>query len=73
MWMHFGFTRVSGRNDFMAIPLQDQRPIQVLQACSRSGWVLTSAEAVNDRGYIVGSGTYNGVATAFVLIPLAYP
>lgn len=38
-----------------------------------SGWVLTSAEAVNDRGYIAGSGTYNGVATAFVLIPLNYP
>jgi len=38
-----------------------------------SGWVLTSAEAVNDRGYIAGSGTYNGVPTAFVLIPLNYP
>ena len=38
-----------------------------------SGWVLTSAEAVNDRGYIVGSGTYNGTATGFVLIPMTYP
>jgi len=34
-----------------------------------SGWVLTEARAVNDRGQIVGSGMWNGHARAFLLTP----
>ncbi|MGW7721533.1 alpha/beta fold hydrolase [Streptomyces chartreusis] len=34
-----------------------------------SGWVLRTAYGVNDRGWIVGSGTYNGVQRGFILTP----
>lgn len=34
-----------------------------------SGWVLTTAEAINDLGWIVGNGSYNGSARAFLLVP----
>lgn len=34
-----------------------------------SGWVLRSATAVNNTGYIVGNGTLNGATRDFVLIP----
>ncbi|HEY9172406.1 MAG TPA: HAF repeat-containing protein [Verrucomicrobiae bacterium] len=34
-----------------------------------SGWVLTSATAINDSGRIVGAGQYNGQTRAFLLIP----
>ena len=34
---------------------------------AHSGWVLTEARAVNDRGQIVGSGVWNGHARAFLL------
>lgn len=36
---------------------------------AHSGWVLTEARAVNDRGQIVGSGIWNGHARAFLLTP----
>jgi probable HAF family extracellular repeat protein len=36
---------------------------------SNSGWVLTSATAINDQGSIVGNGTINGNAHAFLLTP----
>jgi probable HAF family extracellular repeat protein len=36
---------------------------------SGSGWVLTSAEAINDKGQIVGWGTLNGTSRAFLLDP----
>jgi len=32
-----------------------------------SGWILTEAYAINDRGEIVGSGLLNGVEQAFRL------
>jgi len=32
-----------------------------------SGWVLTGAWSINDSGEIVGSGTYDGVQTSFLL------
>lgn len=35
-----------------------------------SGWVLEEANAINDRGEIVGSGVSNGEHRAFLLIPL---
>ncbi|MCW3095228.1 MAG: hypothetical protein JWL77_846 [Chthonomonadaceae bacterium] len=39
-----------------------------------SGWVLTQANGINDRGQIVGSGIYQGKKRAFLLSPLgAHP
>jgi probable HAF family extracellular repeat protein len=35
------------------------------------GWSLTAAYAINDRGQIVGTGTFNGATTAFRLDLLA--
>jgi len=37
--------------------------------CMPSGWVLSTAEAINDQSWIVGNGYYNGSARAFVLVP----
>lgn len=34
-----------------------------------SGWYLSSAQAINDMGQIVGYGTHNGVLAAFLLTP----
>jgi probable HAF family extracellular repeat protein len=34
-----------------------------------SGWVLLSANAINDAGQIVGEGTFNGDPRAFLLTP----
>jgi hypothetical protein len=36
-----------------------------------SGWNLQTAVAINNQGAIVGTGTFNGDARAFVLIPTA--
>ncbi len=36
---------------------------------ANSGWVLRSAEGINEQGWITGYGTLNGVTRAFVLIP----
>lgn len=36
-----------------------------------SGWVLWSANGINDRGQIVGEGTFNGRKRAFLLTPIA--
>jgi hypothetical protein len=34
-----------------------------------AGWTLTTAEAINERGWIVGLGTSPGHNQAYVLIP----
>jgi probable HAF family extracellular repeat protein len=34
-----------------------------------SGWVLTSANAISDNGYITGAGTVHGASHAFLLTP----
>lgn len=36
---------------------------------ANSGWVLLSATGVNDSGFIIGTGTQNGVAASFLLSP----
>jgi probable HAF family extracellular repeat protein len=36
-----------------------------------SGWTLTRAAAINDRGQIVGTGIHDGHVRAFLLTPLA--
>lgn len=38
-----------------------------------SGWVLASAEGVNDLGQIVGWGTHDGQTHAFLLTPIPEP
>ncbi len=42
-----------------------------LNSCLRGapGWVLTSADGINDRGQIVGVGTRHGQSRAFLLTP----
>jgi probable HAF family extracellular repeat protein len=35
-----------------------------------SGWILNTAEAINDKGYIVGSGVIKGEQEAFLLKPM---
>jgi len=37
------------------------------------GWTLRSAEGVNERGQIVGYGTFNGQTRGFVLTPVPEP
>ena len=34
-----------------------------------SGWVLKEADCINNNGWIVGYGTYNGIDQAFLLTP----
>ncbi|RUT07575.1 hypothetical protein DSM106972_018350 [Dulcicalothrix desertica PCC 7102] len=34
-----------------------------------SGWVIQDAWAINDNGYIVGNGVFNGLERAFLLAP----
>jgi len=34
-----------------------------------TGWTLTSATQINEKGYIIGQGTYNGATCAFLLTP----
>ena len=38
-----------------------------------SGWVLTTAGDINDRGEIVGTGTHDGVQRAYLLAPGSKP
>jgi probable HAF family extracellular repeat protein/T5SS/PEP-CTERM-associated repeat protein len=37
-----------------------------------SGWVLQNARGINNKGQIVGKGTFNGQTRAFLLIPQVY-
>jgi probable HAF family extracellular repeat protein len=39
----------------------------------RSGWELEEANAINDAGQIVGTGTYNGQKRGFLLTPVTRP
>jgi probable HAF family extracellular repeat protein len=43
------------------------------QISPTSGWHLTSAADINDRGEIVGYGTLNGQGESFLLIPVPEP
>ena len=38
-----------------------------------SGWTLTTATAINDNGWIVGNGFYNGTSRMFLLTPTPEP
>ncbi|MEW6736800.1 MAG: DUF3466 family protein [Acidobacteriota bacterium] len=37
---------------------------------ANSGWVITNARSINDKGQIVGAGTINGESHAFLMTPL---
>lgn len=43
------------------------------QISPSSGWFLTNATAINDKGRIVGVGTHNGLEHAFLLTPVPEP
>ncbi len=62
----FGFPTIDGRavlwHDGHAHDLNDFLPPD-------SGWVLRSAEGINERGQIVGYGTFQGHTRAFLLNP----
>ncbi len=45
--------------------------LNALIDASGAGWVLVEARALNDRGQIVGSGTFQGATHAFLLSPAA--
>jgi probable HAF family extracellular repeat protein len=38
-----------------------------------SGWVLSSASAINESGWIAGTGCINGETHAFLLTPIPEP
>lgn len=38
-----------------------------------SGWLLEGANAINDNGYIVGSGVIDGQTRAYLLVPVPEP
>jgi len=38
---------------------------------ANSGWTLTSAQAINNKGQIVGYGIHNGTERAFLMTPLS--
>jgi probable HAF family extracellular repeat protein len=42
-----------------------------LSRATDSGWILSSARAINASGQIVGFGTHNGQTAAFLLTPTA--
>ncbi len=45
----------------------------IWRAFSGSDWSRTYATGINDRGQIVGNGTYDGQYLAFLLTPGAVP
>jgi len=40
---------------------------------ANSGWQLTIAIAINDRGQIIGEGTFNNLPRSFLLTPVPWP
>ena len=38
-----------------------------------SGWILSTANGINDNGWITGQGSINGLAHAYILRPNAVP
>lgn len=50
------------------------RDLNQLLDLSGEGWIIESANAINDDGWIVGTGFYNGgKERAFLLIPVPEP
>ena len=49
--------------------MQDLNSDTLTDPVSRVGWVLSDAKGIDDKGWICGWGTFNGIAHAFVLLP----
>jgi hypothetical protein len=45
----------------------------LVEPTSLTGWVLTEANDINDRGQIVGNGYLNGQPRAYLLTPIPEP
>ena len=54
---------------FLWIPGRGMIDLNTKIPSGTTGWVLTSAEGINDDGTIVGLGTHNGNTRAFVMKP----
>ncbi|MFO0915797.1 MAG: PEP-CTERM sorting domain-containing protein [Pirellulales bacterium] len=63
----------SGNRGFVFMPGGTITDLNTLLASSASGWVITRAYDLNNRGLIVGEGTFNGVTQAVVLTPVPEP
>ncbi len=67
-----GVAQDSANNQFAFVWDSSTRTIWNLNALVSNlpaGWILRSANSINDYGLIVGTGTYNGSTRAFVLTP----
>ncbi len=64
---------VNSANDKSRAFLWQSKQFLDLNECipADSGWMLTQALDINEKGQIVGSGTHNGVICAFLLTPLS--
>jgi probable HAF family extracellular repeat protein len=63
-------TTLTGSNRaFVYFSGQGMINLNSLPLINGAGWTLTSAEEINNSGYIVGRGTRNGFPTTFVLSP----
>jgi probable HAF family extracellular repeat protein len=61
---------VSRKGDERAVLWKDGRIYSLTDLIPKhSGWVLEEALGINDHGWIIGNGTHNGVARAFLLRP----
>ncbi|TAK82650.1 MAG: PEP-CTERM sorting domain-containing protein [Aquabacterium sp.] len=47
--------------------------VELTDAVDGSGWTLEGAQAINDKGQIVGWGVFNGERRAFLLTPVPEP
>ncbi len=61
---------VDAKGTVRACLWRDKKPVDLNAAVpGGSGWTLTRASAINNRGWIVGAGTLNGKPHAFLLTP----
>ena len=69
------FGQVVGWSGFTAFIWSEEDGMQDLNRLipGDSGWQLTTANAINDKGQITGQGTINGEAHGFLLTPTSGP
>jgi len=56
---------ISGGAGTTMVSLQDQHLFY-----GSAGWHLTKAVDINNEGYVVGNGTFEGTPTSWLLVPL---
>jgi probable HAF family extracellular repeat protein len=65
-----GFTRKTSSSDKVAVRFAHSRITPLAsEVVDGTGWVFQSANSINDKGVIVGDGTFNGSIHAFMLVP----